>query len=426
MDAAKIEIIEMQDINPKDVQETLQESVQESVQENNQEAHVDIEGSNEDALKDIFQAILANQTDNDEVDVIKTEAIKEYASKQVESEWKTRNLEITSSELAQLAVQADTNNDGKVNEQDFINIAIRGNTCKIRLGELFEDLSEGKNKIELKKLIKELDSKSLSPDLTIGNTEYEKIQPQDFAQILYADKDGMIDKEKFVKSAFAIALLRARLRGIFGQISQAANNQDNEPIEIEFLKNYVSNNCDEESGSCIPSSEFCITPSELLELAEEADTDNDDKISEEEFVTFLIEGDFSKRRLGELFDCLCAGKPNIRINDLKKQIKQLPKLYPSQIDELTCNDLLKFLCYADLDEDGYIDRKEFISSAFSRILLNKKYENKILWKALQIIAYAEIYHFWPPPKFIPILTIIQIIFFYCLSEKFTFRYVFEN
>ena len=378
----------------------------------------DSKKSYEETFKDVFQEILANQTDNGEENLIKIDAIKEYITNNQDG-LTNSNLEITATEFLQLVVQADTDKDGKVNEQEFIQLAI-----KIRLGKLFDNLSHGENKMKHKELRKELDSNPLEMYFTVDTQE---IHYQDFGQTLSSDKHGMIHKEKFVNSIFDNVLLKAKLvkkaKELFYDICKDFN-EDGQigPISIDKIRSFVTSNPKDKADS-----ELCITYAEVLKLAQEADINNDDKIDEEEFINFVTEGSVSKRRLGELFDSLCAGEGKICIVELKKKMKNLYSSINqeysedgsglSKIDGLTQEDFEKILHDADLDDDGMIDKHEFKSSAFARILLKKKHENKILWKALQFVAYAEIYQFWPPPKFIPILTLMQIIFFYSLPES---------
>ena len=71
------------------------------------------------------------------------------------------------------------------------------------------------------------------------------------------------------------------------------------------------------------------------------------------------------------------------------------------------------LLKADRNNDGFIDKEEFMS--FAKRLKLKKSKSIIhmtMFKNYtEKLAFAEEYKCWPPKLFIPIITILQIIFF---------------
>jgi len=66
---------------------------------------------------------------------------------------------------------------------------------------------------------------------------------------------------------------------------------------------------------------------------------------------------------------------------------------------------------ADVDDDDYIDREEFLSLVNEYSKEFERIQRNSILKYMRVAAYADEYRWWPPPIFIPILTLAQVIIF---------------
>merc|ERR1719312_1242407 len=66
---------------------------------------------------------------------------------------------------------------------------------------------------------------------------------------------------------------------------------------------------------------------------------------------------------------------------------------------------------ADVDDDKYIDREEFLSLVNNYSKEFEKIQRHNILKYMRVAAYADEYRWWPPPIFIPLLTLVQLIIY---------------
>ena len=226
-----------------------------------------------------------------------------------------------------------------------------------------------------------------------------------------------------------------RLKEVFQKIIQEVGDVENKTVKIESIKDFI--NKDENKDKQIEG--LYLTYPQLLELAEQADKNNDKTIEENEFLRIAKEGNSCKERLETTFKKLCGNKhETIDLQKLKKNLKRVSKIQLDDLDPdpnatlpvfdeqlLKCSDFEDMLDKADINGDGKISKDEFLNLTFSMVLV-KMQEPKQLWTSLKIIAYAEIYEL-RPPKFILLLTLLHIILYYCdtiahdIVEKLKFR-----
>ena len=70
--------------------------------------------------------------------------------------------------------------------------------------------------------------------------------------------------------------------------------------------------------------------------------------------------------------------------------------------------LERLVSRADHDKDGYVDEEEFLNLISNEDEALSKKQQSVLHQYLKVAAYAEEYHWCPPPFFILVLTIVQI------------------
>ena len=101
--------------------------------------------------------------------------------------------------------------------------------------------------------------------------------------------------------------------------------------------------------------------------------------------------------------------------DCKFLLKYLDDLnLQSQLEfeiELALNrrQIKEIISEADHNKNGFIDQEEFMKLSMKKV--ESKHEKSLFRQYFGVLAYAEHYHFWPPPLFIITITILQIIFF---------------
>ena len=118
-----------------------------------------------------------------------------------------------------------------------------------------------------------------------------------------------------------------------------------------------------------------------------------------------------KEKLLEIFDKLDVkdGNPDGKIDckflrrtlDKESELQEKLAMNRSQIEKL--------IKEADLNKDGSLDKKEFMSLAMKR--LRSEQSKSVFQQYLEKLAYAEEFKRCPPPLFIIIITFLQIIFF---------------
>jgi hypothetical protein len=70
--------------------------------------------------------------------------------------------------------------------------------------------------------------------------------------------------------------------------------------------------------------------------------------------------------------------------------------------------LERLVSRADSNKDGYVDKREFLNLVANRDQNLSNNQQSLLRTYLKVAAYADSYSWWPPPLFIPIITILQV------------------
>ena len=125
-----------------------------------------------------------------------------------------------------------------------------------------------------------------------------------------------------------------------------------------------------------------------------------------------------KKYLKEIFrildekDGIEDGKINCKflLKWLNKQDLQSTIEFESEL-ALNQRNIAAIIKSADFNHDGYIDKKEFMDLVLKKINTLSRRQQNMYRKYFQVLAYAEEFHFCPPPLFIIAITIFQIIFF---------------
>ena len=75
---------------------------------------------------------------------------------------------------------------------------------------------------------------------------------------------------------------------------------------------------------------------------------------------------------------------------------------------INARELERLVSRADQNKDGFVDKCEFLRLVDNRDRALSVKQQSLLHQYLHVAAYAEEYSCWPPPLFIPCLTILQI------------------
>ncbi len=86
---------------------------------------------------------------------------------------------------------------------------------------------------------------------------------------------------------------------------------------------------------------------------------------------------------------------------------------------ITPRELERLVSRADRNKDGYVDRHEFLQLVANRDHELTKKQQSLLRQYLRVAAYAEEYSCWPPPVFVPTITLLQLLVYLYHVVHFT-------